>query len=441
MKTLHVFHHSNLLNGVDRTTLTLVRALTRQGVAVHALVPRPGDVTAALMQMGVPYRVADLGCCAGPAKLAELAYLSRTASRAREIEEWVREELFDLVHINTGHVLDAAIAAARSGVPAIWHIHAPFEVDFERYSGFMAPEGYAWLLGELGCHVIAVSDDVRASLLPHLPADKVSTLYNGIDVDDLESRAREDPTSIRAELGLSPDTPLVTGVGRISGQKDFATFVRVANRVVASHPRACFVIAGPAEDRALARALEEQVTALGLSHRVFILGPRNDVPTLLSQSNAFLSTAIFEGQGLAALEALVLGRPVVAMGCVGLRECLRHEVDSLVVPLGDEGECAAAVERLLADDGLARTLAARGRDSVVERYSATAYAAGFLSIAEAVLARHRPKSNVGVASFALGLLDEIQEIHSRLLPARRSQRGLARRLAARCRDLFGRAES
>lgn len=432
MKILHVFHNSDLVNGVDQTTLTLLRALQSMGHSVSALVPQEGDVTAALAKLGVDYRTSALGCCTGPAKMAEFAYLSRVATRSEEIEEWLKSERFDLVHVNTGHLLDAAVAAARAGVPAVWHIHAPYEVDLQRYAGFMAPEGYAWLLGTLGSHVIAVSDDVRTSLLPHLPAQKVSTLHNGIDVEDLEQRAGVGGTSsIREELGLAPETRLVIGVGRISAQKDFATFVRVASRVAAVHPGACFAIVGPAEERSLAAALEEQITELQLSNRVFLLGPRLDVPRLLAQSDVFLSTAIFEGQGLAALEALALRVPVVAMDCVGLRECLRHGTDSLVVPLGDEEACAAAVGQLISDPVLSGTLGAQGREAVAARYSAAAYAQGFLTIVDRVVAQYEPGLNAGAASFALGLLHELREAHARLTQQSHSNTSIVHRLLSR----------
>ena len=128
MKILHVFHHSNLVNGVDRTTLTLLSALRLLGVEVCALVPEQGDVTQALDSLGVPYRVAPLGCCTGPSKTAELAYLARAAGRADMIETWLREDDFDLIHLNTGHLIDGVIAAGKANVPAMWHIHAPFEI-------------------------------------------------------------------------------------------------------------------------------------------------------------------------------------------------------------------------------------------------------------------------------------------------------------------------
>jgi len=414
MKILHVFHDPNLVNGVDRTALTLLRALRQLGVEVCALVPGRGDVTQALDELGVTYRVAYLGCCTGPSKPAELAYLARAATRAEMIESWLREDGFDLIHLNTGHFIDGAIAACKANVPAVWHIHAPFEIDLERYVGFMSPEAYAWLLSELGDHVIAVSDDVRASLLHYLPGQKVSTLYNGIDVNDLDIRAQQAGKPIREELGLAVNIPLVAGVGRISAQKDFATFVRVARLVANTHPDVCFVIVGPAEAKELTDALHRQIKELGLDGRVFVLGSRSDVPALLAQSDMFLSTAIFEGQGLAALEAMSLSKPTVAMDCVGLRECIEHEIDGLLVPLGDEAACAQAVLRILNDDGLAKRLGERGRQSVLDKYSARAYAAGFLAIAENVLSRTRDKK-APAADFALGLLKEVREANDRAI--------------------------
>ncbi len=414
MKILHIFHYSNLVNGVDRTTLTLLRALRQTGVEVSALVPDRGDVTEALDKLGVSYRVAPLECCNGPSRPAELTYLGYAATRAEMIEHWVREEGIDLIHLNTGHLIDGAIAACKANVPAVWHIHSPFEIDLERYARFMGPDAYAWLLGELGDHVIAVSEDVRNSLLQWLPAEKVSTLYNAIDVDDLDIRARLPGTPLHEELGLAAHVPLVLGVGRISAQKDFATFVRVAKQLTVMHPGVCFAIAGPVEDRELGEALHKQVKELGLDKRVFVLGPRNDAAALLAQSSVFLSTAIFEGHPLTSLEAMALRMPAVAMDCVGLRECIEHEIDGLLVPLGDEDACAQAVLRILNDDGLAKRLGERARQSVLDKYSAQAYATGFLAIAENVLSRTRNKK-APAADFALGLLKQVREANDRTI--------------------------
>src|SRR3569832_2495090 len=125
MKILHLFHHSNLTNGVDRTTLTLLTALQQLGVEVRALVPARGEVTEALDASRVLHRIAPLGCCTGSSKVAELNYLSQAVARAQLIEQWLREEQIDLVHLNTGHLLDGAIAASGAGGPAGGRGRAP----------------------------------------------------------------------------------------------------------------------------------------------------------------------------------------------------------------------------------------------------------------------------------------------------------------------------
>lgn len=427
MKSLHIFHHHGLLNGVDRSTLTLVRALQAAGHTPHALVPAAGDVSTALTHAGIPHRIAPLACCAGDAAMAELRFLSDCAERAATIYNWLQQEAFDLVHLNTGHLLDGAIAATRAGVPALWHLHAPFDIDYQRYARHMSRQGYAWLLGQLGTGVLAVSHDVRNSVLPHLPSDRVHLLYNGIDIDDLDQRALETVgADLRESLQLPPAAKLVLGVGRICQQKDFAAFVRVAAILAAQRPDVCFAIAGPAEDPALAHALEQQIIDLNLTRRVFLLGPRNDVPALLAQADALLSTAIFEGQGLAALEAMALRRPVVAMACVGLRECITHQKDGLLVPPGDEAACAQALLNLLAKPDRAPQLGEAARQSVNRSFSAARFASTFVELAQQ--APPPSATQRAAADFALGLLGNLHHAWARLQRIQGPPPSLARRL-------------
>lgn len=422
LRLLHLFHHGDLLNGVDRTTLTLLSGLRRGGHEVFAVVPNAGEVTAALERAGIEHRIAALGCCASTAPSAQYAFLRRGAARAQLLADWIREWRVDAVHLNTGHLVDGAIAAARAGVPAIWHIHAPIEVDHERYARLFGVAAYGWLLGELGARVVAVSDDVRASLQTWVGADRLATLFNGVDVEALEAAASLASGDLRAECGWPADARLVLGVGRISAQKDFAAFARVVHRVLERAPDTVFAIAGPAEDAALAAELTVMAGASELRGRFRVLGPRSDVPALLAQADVFMSTAVFEGQGIAALEAMAVRRPVVAMACVGLRECLQHEVDSLLVTPGDEAGAADAVCRLLSDCVLAGQLGSRGRENVIARFSAEAFAAGFASLAAEAVAGYMPGRSAAAAELVDGLLRAVGDVGQELIEARRPSR-------------------
>ncbi|QBQ54498.1 glycosyltransferase [Nitrosococcus wardiae] len=415
MKILHIFHNYNIDNGVERTSLTLLKALRPLGVHSHAVIPSLGDVTRELEKENFPYHVLPLHCCGSSVWRAQIRFLSNADERINKLEALLRTEKFDVVHLNTGHLLDGAIASARVGVPVIWHIHAPFEVDFQRYKDLIGEEGYAWILGGLGSQVIAVSDDVRESLAGYLRPELIQTVYNGIDVEELIERSNKKGTDIYQELDLPENAKLILGVGRISEQKNFSAFVHVAESVLKQRADVFFAIVGPQQDKQLAAALENQIQTAKLSDRVFLLGARQDVPQLLKQSDAFLSTAAYEGQGLAALEAMALERPVVAMACVGLRECIRNEVDGILVPPGDIEATAFAILQVLKDSSLALRLGAAGRLAVHQRFSNRLYAQKFIEIAQQAILDGPSRVDFGALAAIHGLLHQITLARSRIV--------------------------
>jgi hypothetical protein len=124
------------------------------------------------------------------------------------------------------------------------------------------------------------------------------------------------------------------------------------------------------------------------------------------------------------------------MDCVGLRECIRHEEDGLLVPLGDEDACAAAVLRVLADKVLAARLGICGHESVQANYSAAAYGSGFMQIAQRAIQDNQASKNAAAASFALGLLNEIREAHERLLKTERAPKNMRNRIRASLHNFF-----
>jgi glycosyltransferase involved in cell wall biosynthesis len=415
MKTLHIFHNSDLKNGVDKTTCTLMVALKKLGVKPIAVVPKSGDVTEYLQSQAIRYWLIPYSCCASRTERAQFKFYGDSFAQLDSLITLIREETPDIVHINTGHLLYAGIAAARQKVPAVWHIHAPFAEDLSRYEPTVGAGGYIHLLKQLSSQIIGVSADVSKSLSEYLPPERIKTLYNGIDVEELRSSAKLSSTDIRTELGLSADTKLVIGVGRISAQKDFAAFARIAAKVSKLKPDCYFIVAGPRQEPEAIRLLEDEIARGQLSNRLFILGPRDDIAALAAQSTIFLSTAIFEGQGIAALEAMALDTPPVAMACSGLRECIDHEHDGILVGPGDEDSAAMAIVRLLDDPELAQKLTNNARISVAEKFSSREYANQFLNIANTALISGPAAMSDQELDLLSGLLGQINNAHLRLL--------------------------
>jgi glycosyltransferase involved in cell wall biosynthesis len=415
MKTLHIFHNSDLKNGVDKTTCTLMVALKKLGVEPIATVPKAGNVTEYLQAHSIRYWLIPYSCCASRSERAQLMFYGDSFAQLDSLITLIHQETPDIIHINTGHLLHAGIAAARQKIPTIWHIHAPFAEDLTRYDSTVGTGGYIHLLKQLSSQIIGVSEDVNKSLSEHLPPDRIETLYNGIDIDELLQSAKSSSTDIRTELGLSADAKLVIGVGRISAQKDFAAFARIAAKVRKLKSDCYFVVAGPRQEPAAVSLLENEVAQNQLSNRLFILGPRDDIAALLAQSTIFLSTAIFEGQGIAALEAMALDTPPVAMACAGLRECIAHEHDGILVDPGDEDTAAAAILRLLDNPELVEKLTTNARISVAKKFSSREYAKRFLSVADAAIAYGPATMSSQELDLLSGLLAQINNAHLRLL--------------------------
>src|SRR5207302_9242618 len=115
--------------------------------------------------------------------------------------------------------------------------------------------------------------------------------------------------------------------------------------------------------------IEAEVRARGLHADVRFLGEQLDFVATLQAADVFLLPSETESFGLAALEALSCGVPVVASRVGGVPEVVREGEDGFLLPVGDVVAMAAAVRRILDDGALHRRLATTARAGAVERFS------------------------------------------------------------------------
>jgi glycosyltransferase involved in cell wall biosynthesis len=186
--------------------------------------------------------------------------------------------------------------------------------------------------------------------------------------------------ALDAELGLHPDSPVVSVVGRLVAQKAHDRFLRAAKLVHQKVPRAKFLIVGDGELRAPTEALAGR---LGLADAVVFTGIRADATTIIARSDLLVFSSDWEGLSIAALEALARGVPVVSTAVEGTRELL-SEGAGVVVPHEDEALAAAIVE-CLGDPERRAELGATGRRIHRERFSTARMAAVYRTLYERLL--------------------------------------------------------
>jgi glycosyltransferase involved in cell wall biosynthesis len=235
----------------------------------------------------------------------------------------------------------------------------------------------SWLL-ERADAVVACSASLadRLSQTFDLPRNRVTVVYNGVDSSVFRPDARppdDMPESIPASFLLH--------VGSFIPRKDHKTLLRAFARIADRHPRLNLVLAGAdGPDR---EVVLNEVRNLGLGHRVTVLVGLNQeqVAWLLAKCCMCIQPALAESFPLAVLEAAASGAFVIASRIPGHDEIIDEGVSGLMFPVGDAEACAAAIEAMLGDPVQARAMADTLRAKVVTRFSWSACADAYRSLA------------------------------------------------------------
>lgn len=216
--------------------------------------------------------------------------------------------------------------------------------------------------------VIAISRGVATDLTTaiRLPAGRVHTIYNPVDVDAYQRQASEPLDHPWVGAG---EPPIVLGVGKLKPQKDYPTLLRAFARLRGSR-MARLVILGEGEDR---HKLERLAAQLGIVEDFFLPGLVSNPFAWMARASVFVLCSAWEGFSNALVEALACGCPSVSTNCPsGPSEILADGVYGPLVPVGDDAALAEAMTALLRQPPNAASLGARAGefsvDAAVSRY-------------------------------------------------------------------------
>ena len=225
--------------------------------------------------------------------------------------------------------------------------------DHNVWSGYVPVSRWAdGLTSRLDDARLTVSEAVRASLPPTIQR-RSQVVLQGIEVEHVREQ-RAERAAVRAELGLDPEVLAVGTVANLRAQKAYPHLLKAAVEVVEQLPDVRFVAVGQGPLEGEIRALHSR---LGLGNRFLLLGHRPDAVRVMAACDVFVLASLYEGLGVAVMEALALGLPVVATAVGGVPEVVEHGREGLLVPPGRPSELAAALVTLLEDPESRRRMA------------------------------------------------------------------------------------
>jgi glycosyltransferase involved in cell wall biosynthesis len=271
----------------------------------------------------------------------------------------------DVVHFHT--------ARAHAMAPWLWGTAARRVVT--RRMDYVPRGGrwLAWRYNHAVDRVIAISDGVRRAMVAGgVDHDRVRVVPSGVDVAAFSSLP-DDRARIRREWGVGDDAVVVLVLGALEQRKGHHVLLDAAGRLGSGQaPVLVFVGSGSAE-----QALRSRAASVAVS--VCFAGFRTDVAACLAGSDVVAVPSLHEGLGVAALEAMAAGRPVIASAVGGLAEVVVDQVTGLLVPPKDPVRLAGALATLVGDPARRRAYGEAGATRVAERYSLRAMAEGTLA--------------------------------------------------------------
>jgi len=358
------------LGGAERTLLRLIRLLP------------PEKYRASLVTFRLdPEVFHDLPC---PLHFLPLrrTYDANAAKMGLKLRKLIRSEKVAIAHtFFESSDLWAGPIARLSGVPIL--ISSRRDLGILRASKHRLAYRF---VNHLFDRVLAVSQEVRNYCIAEdgLPPEKVLTLYNGIELDQIAFR--DSAAMSRASLGCAEASHLIITAANIRRVKGLDVLLRAAAIVQREFPRAIFLIVGGILEPEYARELEELTRSLALSDTVKFLGARKDVMPLLAISDVFCLPSRSEGFSNALVEAMASGLPCVATRVGGNAEALADGESGFIVDSDDPQALAERILILLRDPELRRRMGQRGKETVESRFSAQSMITQLVGVYDELLA-------------------------------------------------------
>ncbi|MBI1921525.1 MAG: glycosyltransferase [Geobacter sp.] len=288
----------------------------------------------------------------------------RISPNARRIASILVERSFDLLYMNNqpSSNLEGIMAARSVGVSVLQH--SRIETTLNRFEVKM--------VNRYLNRMICVSHGVRNAFINQgVAPDKCLVVHNGVDpaIEPLTPAAE-----IRRRHGIAPDDFLIVAVGSLVKRKRFGDLLEaVATLRPKSGKRITCLVAGEGPER---KNLFRRADESDLKGSVIFTGFQNDPISYINAADVFVLPSEKEGLPRVVLEAMAMGKPVVAADVTGPAELVVDGETGFLVAPRKSGQLAIALGKLLDSPGMWRPMGEKGRARVVEQFSIQAYVAG-----------------------------------------------------------------
>ncbi|MCB9882057.1 MAG: glycosyltransferase family 4 protein [Planctomycetes bacterium] len=341
------------LRGSAASTLHLARGLVERDIDVQVIC-RGGALTSQFEAEGIRPKVLEIY---GDSPLNVFTW--------PKLLKLLRDHSPDLLHFQHPHLGRLARLLG-------WWLEIPYAYTIHSSPPPKITYPPPWLLG-----VIAVSEGVREELVNRtaVPREIVAVIEDGVEVHEPDY----DPEPAERKA-----IPVIGAMNRLDGNRGLRYLILAARKLLDRGSPVHVVIVGEGPDEyALRRLIREQ----GLTESVTITHPSGDYRKILALFDVFVSVSLTESLGIFCLEAMALGKPVIATAVGGVFQYLKDGHNGLFIPPRDSGTLADRIELLIDRPELCHQLGVEAKKLVSERYPVSRTIDRTIEFYEAVLDR------------------------------------------------------
>ncbi|HLI49425.1 MAG TPA: glycosyltransferase family 4 protein [Chthonomonas sp.] len=369
MRILIVMPLAEQRGGAELLLVDLLRAGLNLAQWEAIFLQPEGPLILQLESLGVPTCATAAGRIRQPYQyLKTLRFLVKQIRRVRPdcVFSWMSK-----AHLYAGP------AAWLTHTPALWYQHGipALNNTWDRAIARIPAKG-----------IVATSQkaaDEQTKLRPHRP---MLVVPPGTDLQRFDPLALEPASILREQLGLPTTGALIGMVGRLQRWKGMHTLIEAMPLILQAFPDAhCVIVGGEhALEPDYPAYLQQRIGALGLQSRVILAGFQKNVEQWIQACDVFVHASDNEPFGIVVIEAMALGKPVVAGAEGGPREIITEGVDGLFAPYGQPEALAQAVLRYLQNPEFARQMGEAARRRAQE-FSIQRYAQRFVKAVQTLL--------------------------------------------------------
>ncbi len=298
--------------------------------------------------------------------------LHRVAAAVWHLTQIIRREHIDLVHGNGCTMLFyGGLAGGLRRLPCVWHVYDPLKGRGAFEAAFIAAQRRlhpAWTI--FGTPAVAESYAAAYKTLK-----RHSTLLPGVDVDHVTQGA--DASRARARWSIMPNAPVIAMFARMQRTKGHLDLIDAAAQVVKSYPAIRFLLCGGTLfglEPDYPQEIQQRIKERGLEAHVQLTdfvseGEKRDI---LAAAAIVVHPALSEPFGLAVVEGMAAGKPVVATDCVGPATTVLPGETGWLTPCSNPSALAAALKATLDNPAQARIMGELGQQRVREHFSVDA---------------------------------------------------------------------